>query len=130
MDPLDLLTGPLRSLLGSVGRAENEVAEHSPLGETRELEAQLREAVAAVHRAAESLEAHVEAVEALGTALPPLTESVTRLTDQIAVLLTITAPLAEAERDVSRIEHLFGRRHGAESAAPAPPAGETEPKGP
>lgn len=128
MGLLDPLAGPVRALLGSAGRAEHEVAEHSPLGETRELEAQLRAAVAAVHRAAESLEAHVEVVEALGTALPALTESVTRLTDQIAVLLTVTAPLAQAERDVSRIEHLFRRRHGADPAGPAPPVGEAEPK--
>jgi ABC-type transporter Mla subunit MlaD len=108
VDPFALITRPLRALLGE---AEHDVVTHSPLGETRNLEARLEEAVAAAHRAAESLERHVEVIDALAGSLPPLTESVTRLTDQLNQVLKITAPLAAAERDVSQLEGLL-HRHG------------------
>jgi ABC-type transporter Mla subunit MlaD len=121
MGPLDLLTGPLRSLLGEAEHVEQDAVHRSPLGETRELEAKLADAVSATHRAAESLEQHVKVIGALADSLAPLTESVTRLSDQIGELLRVTAPLAAAERGVSRFEHLFGRRHRAETQAPAQP---------
>jgi hypothetical protein len=108
--PLDLLTRPLRSLLGGAEQVESDVVRHSPLAETRELEVKLAESVAALHRAADSMERHVAVVETLASSLPPLTESVTRLTDQLGELLSLTAPLAAAEREVSRIERLFGGR--------------------
>jgi hypothetical protein len=125
MAPLDFLTAPLRSLLGVAERAETEVARRSPLNETRELEQKLGEAVAAVHHAADSLERHIAVLETLADSLPPLTQSVTRLTDQLSPLLKIAAPLGEAEREVSRVEHLFGRRRRPTASAPplpAPPA--------
>jgi ABC-type transporter Mla subunit MlaD len=109
---LGFLRGPIRFVLGVAERTETDVVAHSPLAETRELEDKLSEAVAAIHRAADSLESHVAVVEALASSLPPLTESVTRLTDQLGELLQLTAPLASAEREVSRIEQFFGRhRH-------------------
>lgn len=103
----DFVTNAIRSALGA---AEQDVIRHSPLQETEALNDQLREAVGAVHRAADSLERHVEVVDSLAVSLTPLTESVTRLTEQIGALLTITAPMAAAEREVSRLPHLFGRR--------------------
>jgi hypothetical protein len=107
--PLDLLTRPLRSLLGEAEQTEKEVARHSPIGETRELEAKLEAAVHAIHRGTDALESQVQILDALAQSLPPLTEAVTRLTIQIDELLQVTAPLATAERDVSRLEHLLGR---------------------
>ena len=52
--PLDLFTGPLRSLLGVAEEAERDAEQ--TLGQTRELERQLDDAVGAIHRAAESME--------------------------------------------------------------------------
>jgi phage shock protein A len=119
MDMLDFVTGPLRSLLGVAEATEAGIERHAP---TAQLEARLDDAVAAVHRAADSMERHVAVVESLADSLP-LTQSVTRLTDQLTELMKITAPVAAAEREVSRIERLFGRRGArAVPAAPRPPA--------
>lgn len=127
MGPLDLLTRPLRSLLGEAEHAEADVEHHSPLGEVRELESKVDEAMSALHRAADSMERHVAVVEALASTLAPLTTSVIRLTDQLNDLLAVVAPLASAEREVSRVEHLFGRRRRAE---PPPPPPEGQPPSP
>jgi hypothetical protein len=68
------------------------------------------------------MEKHVSVVDDLASSLPPLTESVTRLTNQLTELLQITAPMAAAERDVSRVERFFRRRHPDEvGPAPAEP---------
>ena len=131
MGPFDLVTAPLRSLLRAAEGAEAEAVQHSPLAGTHELEEHLREAARAAHRAAESLEQHVAVVETLAQSLPPLTESVTRLTDQLNHVLRVTAPIAAAERDVSRMEHLFRRRQRpGEGPGPEPPAGSEPPMDP
>jgi hypothetical protein len=147
MGPFDLLTAPLRSLLGIAEDAETEVVRHSPLHQTAELEEKLERAVGALHRSADSLEQHIAVVEKLADSLAPLTESVTRLTDQLAPLLQLARPLGEAEahvaaaeREVSRVEHLFGRRHRHDapsppnspgpSDAPPPPGGVVAPEPP
>jgi hypothetical protein len=114
---LDSLTGAIRS---AIGAAEKDAVRHSPLHEPEELTGELREAVGAMHRAAESLERHVEVVESLAVSLTPLTESVTKLSDQIGQLLAVTAPMAAAERDVSRAAHFFGRRRRAQPPAEGP----------
>jgi hypothetical protein len=124
--PLDFLTAPLRSVLGRAEQAEREVVAHSPVGETRELERRLADAVAAVHTAAKSIDRQVEAFESLASSLTPLTESVTKLTDQLGELLHLTAPLEAVERDVSRVERLFGR--GRRPAEPPPTAGGEAPQ--
>jgi hypothetical protein len=117
---LDFLTSAIRS---AIGAAEAQAVRHSPLHETEELTTKLHEAIDAVHRAADSLERHVTVVESLAVSLTPLTESVTRLTDQIGTLLEFTAPIAVAEREVSRLEHLFGRRRSVpQPQPPTPPA--------
>jgi len=118
MGVFDLVTGPLRWALGASEQAERDVVRHSPVVETRALERELHDAIEATHRACDSLERHVTAVEGLTDSLPALTQSVTHLTDQLAVLLTITAPVAAAEKDLSRIERLFGRRRGTEQRLP------------
>ena len=111
--PLDLLTAPLRALLGATEDAEHDVVRHSPLYQTRALEHELEEAVALIQRAAESMERHVEVVETLATSVPALTESVNALVRELNGLLGVLAPVATAERDISRFGHLFGRRHVA-----------------
>ena len=86
-----------------------------------ELEAKLDEAVAAIHRASESLERHVEVLGALSESLPPLTASVTRLTDELGHAMAVTAPIAAAEREASRLDRLLRRRpQGPSPSAPVP----------
>jgi len=95
---LDFATRPIRALLGS---AEQDVVQ--PLQETREIEGHILEAVEAIHSATASIEQHVAVIETLATSVGPLTSSV--------VLL---APMAQAEREVHRVEGFFGRRHRKE----------------
>jgi len=125
LGPLDLLTAPLRAVLGATEHAEREVVRTSPLFQTRELERELDHAVASIHRAADSMERHVEVLDTLATSLPALTESVNALVGELNGLLRVLAPVATAERDVSRFGHLFGRRHmpaeGSVSENPLPP---------
>jgi hypothetical protein len=117
MGLLDLALAPLRRLAGAV---EHEVVERTTVDD------RILDGVEAVRRATDSIERHVEVIETLATSLPPLTESVTRLTEQLNQLMALTAPLAAAEREVSRLEHLFGRhRHHPDDPLPpgaAPPA--------
>jgi ABC-type transporter Mla subunit MlaD len=115
MGPLDLLTAPLRSLLGATEDMERD-AEYL-LAESGKLEHQLDQAVASIHRAAESMEHHVEVVETLATSVPALTESVNALVKELNGLLAVLAPVAAAEHEVSRLGHLFGRRHAQAPAA-------------
>lgn len=125
--PLDLLTAPLRSLLGA---AEQDVAKRSPLHEAGELERRLEEAASALHRAADSAERHVAVVETLAQSVPALTDSVTALVQELHGLLTVLAPIEGAEREISRVEHLFGRRKRSEQITPAGGPGEPPPGGP
>jgi hypothetical protein len=122
MGAFDLLTAPLRSLLGVTEQTEHEVVEHSPLHQTAELEQKLDSAATAIHRSADSLEQHIAVLEKLADSLTPLTESVTRLTDQLEPLLEIARPLGAAERDVSRVEHVFGRHRDAPPGPEQPTA--------
>jgi chromosome segregation ATPase len=121
--PFDQIEGAVRSALGISQRAEAEVAEANPLRETQELEDKLDETVAAVHRACESIERHADSIGALSDSLPALTESVSRLTDELTRLLRVTAPLAAAEREASRLDRLL-HRHPQQPPAPPPAPGE------
>jgi hypothetical protein len=117
---MSLLDPFARSLRAFLGDAEREVMEHTPLAETRDLEAKLLDAVEAVGRATDSIERHVEVIETLALSLPPLTDAVTLLSTQISELLRLTTPIASAEREVSRFTHLFGRHPHEQEAAPQP----------
>jgi methyl-accepting chemotaxis protein len=125
MGPLDLLTAPLRSLLGTTEDMERDA--HTLLSESGELERQLEEAVASIHRASESMEHHVAVVETLAATVPKLAESVDALVAEMHALNLTLKPVASAERDLSKLGHLFGRRHAedatstAETQAPAEP---------
>jgi hypothetical protein len=120
MAPLDFLSAPLRSLLG--------VAERSPMGQAGEIEHEIQDAAEAIHRAADSMERHVEVVETLASSVPALTESVNALVKELNGLLAVLAPVADiehpiagAEREISRVGHLFGRRHRGSGESPAEP---------
>jgi predicted RNase H-like nuclease (RuvC/YqgF family) len=120
MGLLDLAFAPLRAALSSV--------EHEAAGEVRDIEHvqhRVLDAAEAIRDATESIESHVQVIETLATSISPLTESVNRLTTELVELNRTLAPVAGAEREVSRLEHLFGRRRQpageAEATAPAGP---------
>ena len=125
MGPLDLFTAPLRSLLGVTEDMERDA--RSLLSESGELERQLEEAVASIHRAAESMEHHVEVVETLATTVPKLADSVSALVEEMHTLNSTLKPVATAERDLSRLGHLFGHRHAAGGTSTAETRPPTEP---
>lgn len=113
MGLLDMAFAPLRAALGTV--------EHEAAAEVRDIEHvqhRVLEAADAIREATESIEAHVGVIETLATSINPLAESVNRLTAQMAELNQVLAPLAKAERDVSRLEHLFGRHRRERTDAP------------
>jgi hypothetical protein len=124
--PFDQIGGTVRTVLGLSERAETDVMGGSPLGDVRELESKLDQAVASVERACSSLEQHAEALGALSDTLPALTESVTRLADELGRVMEVTAPLAVAEREASRLDRLLRRR----GQAPTPPPAAREPAAP
>ena len=125
MGPLDLFTAPLRSLLGTTEDMERDA--HTLLSESGELERQLEEAVASIHRASESMEHHVEVVETLAATVPQLAESVNALVAEMHALNATLKPVASADRELSRLGHLFGRRHAEDATSPAEPQAPTEP---
>jgi hypothetical protein len=126
---LDSLRGAIRSAIGAaehvetdVKRAESGVERHNPLGLERQLDAKLDETLAALHRACGAAERHVEVLEGVAESLVPLTAAVEKLTVELNLLLGVLAPVAAAERDVSRIEGLFHRHRRHED-----PEGESDP---
>jgi methyl-accepting chemotaxis protein len=125
MGPLDLLTAPLRSLLGTTEDMERDA--HTLRSESGELERQLEEAVASIHRASDSMEHHVAVVETLATTVPKLAESVNALVAEMHALNATLKPVASAERDLSKLGHLFGRRHAGDTTSTVEPQAPTEP---
>ena len=126
--PLDAIGSTVRSVLGASERVESDAVRAAPLGDARELAAKLDQAVASVERACESLERHAEVLGVLSErlppltdSLPPLTESVTRLTDQLGRVMEVTAPLAAAEREASRLDRLLRRRGQTPATATSAP---------
>ncbi len=107
MGLLDLALTPLRMLLG---QAEQEAEEVLPVREIEEIQNRVLDTAESIKRATESIESHVLVVESLATSIAPLTEAVADLTRQLAAINEVLAPLAGVERDVTRIEHLLGRR--------------------
>jgi hypothetical protein len=118
---LDFFFKPLRQVLGAEA---HEVSK--PLEET---EHEVLDAVEAIHRTNESIDRHVAVIEGLASSVGPLTESVNQLTATMADLVTILAPLAGAERDVSHVERLLHLgRHEREGAERTEPAGSPDPE--
>jgi hypothetical protein len=114
---LDLVFRPLRSLLAAT---ERDVAQETRIAET---EGHILGAVEAIRGASESIEHHVQVIESLATSVEPLTDSVNHLTATMTDLVTLLAPMGEAERSVHHLEHLFSRHHDEPRPAPdEPPA--------
>ena len=131
--PLDLIGVTVRSVLGSSERAESEVESAEALFVPHELELKLDEALAEIRRASDSIDRHVEVLGTLSDSLPALTESVTHLTEQLGHVMAVTAPLAAAEREASRLERILRRRPQAAAGepheAPEPPEPPEAPAG-
>jgi hypothetical protein len=133
---LSSFTGPLRSLLGVAEHEEGEAVAHSPLHATIRAEEKLDHLAHALGNAAASADRQVEVLDHLARSLPVLTTEVTALTDQVTAmsehalalntqleeLVRLLAPIAGAERDVSRVARLFRRRRHREDE----PVGEVE----
>lgn len=124
MGLIDTATAPLRYVLGS---AEREAEVVDPLRDVEQIQTHVLSAVEAIRDATDQLEAHVEVVEKLATsltplagavtqlsaqmeAIPALTDSVQALTQKLDVVADALTPLAHAERDVTKLGHLFSRR--------------------
>jgi|SRR5579884_651081 len=107
MGLLDLPLAPLRAALRT---AERDIERTVPVHDIERIQRHVLETAEAIRRATESIESHVAVIETLATSIAPLTESVNRLTAQLAEINTVLKPVAAVERDVSRLEHLFGRR--------------------
>lgn len=106
---LDSVRSVARSAIGAAEHVEHEAKTDLEAHSPERVEAKLDEMIQVLHRTCESAERHVEVVEGLADTLTPLTEAVTRLTEQINVLLQVTAPLAAAERDITRVREIGPR---------------------
>jgi hypothetical protein len=92
--------------------------------ETRDMEANMLDAVRAIENATDSIERHVEVIETLATLVDPLRASVDRLADTLQELVRMLAPMGAAEHEVQRVRRFFGRHR---DAGPPPPEGEHTP---
>lgn len=96
---------PLRQVLG--------ITEHDlvdSMHEVRDVESDTLEAVRAIENATASIERHIEVIETLATSIDPLRASVDQLSQRVADLVETLRPLSDAEHEVQRVGHLFGRR--------------------
>jgi hypothetical protein len=115
MGLLDPLFSAARTVLGAAETA----ATHTPLQDARMAEHGIEELIHAMHRVADSTEKHVELLDGLAQTIGPMGDKVTVLSGQVDELMAVLAPLAAAEKDISRVEHLFGRhRHREPPAEP------------
>jgi hypothetical protein len=128
MDLYRLLTSPLRLVLGDFEREAEQVF---PVQGLEDVQERILGTEQAIGRATESIAAHVEVLETLAESLPHLTLAVEQLTIQLTTISTVLNPVADAERRVAGIEHLFGRTqhhgHRDEPTVPPPAAGEPPP---
>lgn len=115
MGLLDLALAPLKAVIGS---AERDI--EVPVRDIEHIQTRVLGTAEAIRQATESIESHIEVLETLANSIGPLTESVDRLTAQLAEINTVLAPVAATEREISRVEHFFGRRR--QPPSPAPPA--------
>jgi len=109
---LDFVTRPIRAVFGG---AEQDIVES--VHESRDIEANVLDAVQAIENATASIERHVEVIETLATSIDPLRASVDRLTDTMHELVAMLAPVGAAEHEMQRVGRFFGR-HGHEEQPP------------
>ena len=112
---LDFVTRPVKWALGVT---EQQVVD--TVRETRDIEANMLDAVEAIENATASLERHVEVIETLATSVDPLRASVDRLTDTMTQLVSVLSPLAAAEHEAQKVGRFFGRHPHRDSPVPPP----------
>jgi len=102
---LDFITRPIKVVFGGT---ERDIVES--VRESRDIEANVLDAVRAIENATDSIERHVEVIETLATSIDPLRASVDRLTDTLHELVAMLAPVGAAEHEMQRVGRFFGRR--------------------
>jgi ABC-type transporter Mla subunit MlaD len=107
---LDPVTGILRGALGAAERVGG-----APVHDALQAERDVDRLAEAMHRAADTAERHMDSIDRLASAVPALTDSVNHLTETMNGLLETLRPLQSAERDVSKLGHLFGRHRDEEA---------------
>lgn len=117
----DLALAPVRYVLGG---AEHEAEAVLPVRDIEDIQTRVLDTAESIKRATESIESHVIVVESLATSIGPLTDAVADLTRQLAEINQVLGPLAGVERDVSRLEHVFGRRRRQPRELPSSAHGE------
>lgn len=125
MSILSPFTGLLRSGLGIAQHEGTDAAVHSPLRTAVTLEEKFDHLTHALQHAAETADRQVQVGGAVARSVPALTEQVTALGAQVSALndraeglnrqldelVKLLAPVADAERDVTRVGRIFRRRH-------------------
>lgn len=122
MSFMNPVLGPVKSVLKGVSPLE-EVEEHILATER------------SIKGATESIESHVAVIESLtvalndalpaltatlSTTLPELVKAVQDLGAKLEVVSEALAPVVQAEQELGKVGHLFGRHHhGSEGEAPA-----------
>jgi hypothetical protein len=106
MGLIDAATAPLRYVLHS---AEGEAHAVVPIRDVEQIQTHVLSAVEAIKDATEQIEAHAEVIEKLAASLLPLADAVVTLTAQLSLVTEALAPVAEAEQEVSKLGHFFGR---------------------
>jgi hypothetical protein len=106
MGLIDAATAPLRYVLHS---AESEADAVVPVRDIEHIQSHVVFAVEAIKDATEQIEAHVAVIEKLAASLLPLTDAVVTLTAQLGMVTEALAPVVDAEREVSKLGHVFSR---------------------
>lgn len=125
MGLLDLALAPIRAV---VSAGERDVTHE--IREVEHVEHGVLDTAGSIRDATESIEKHIAVLDTLASSIGPLTESVNRLTAQMAELNQVLSPMAGAEREISALEHVFGRhRHEPGSSPSGSPPDATAPPG-
>lgn len=117
-----VINGGLAQLRKLLGVVEQETEDVLPVKDIEEIQTRVLDSVEAIKDATEQIEAHAAQLEALVDTLPVLATAVQELTRELGVIAEVLAPLANAERDVSKLSQLLGRHRREEPAQNAVPS--------
>lgn len=117
-----VINGGLAELRKLLGVVEQETEDVLPVKDIEEIQTRVLDSVEAIRDATEQIEAHAAQLESLVNTLPVLTAAVQDLTKELGVIAEVLAPIASAERDVSKLSHLLGRHRREEPAPNAVPS--------
>jgi hypothetical protein len=112
-----VINGTLAELRKLLGVVEEETEDVLPVKDIEEIQTHVLSSVDAIRDATDQIEAHAATLEKLIDTLPALTASVQEMTKQLGLVAEVLAPVAGAEREMSRLGHLLSR-HRREDPAP------------